>query len=759
MITLPVYNILMLPEVNYYFQKDYLKKLTQENLEPNEKVLFLVLREDKSKDELTPGDFYPIGVTGTITEADSDGGISIRAEERVQIDTLEMENGKINVAYFIKADIADMDEKSLEEEFKAVQSALLQYISNFQWGIIARNYVLRWKSLEDMAAALSYQLNITNEEKYKILEADTISGRHELIKQAVYEFIEMSKVSVDAQRAQTESNERLYREDAIKKQIAILQSELDKMHPESVTDIRKFEMKIQDSGMNETAKKEAEKILNRMKQEGENSHEYGMLYDYLDFVTALSWKKEEFCRIDLADAEKILDEEHYGLKKAKKRIIQQIAAMELRKKQSGSILLFVGAPGTGKTSIGQSIAKALGRKYVRVSLGGIRDEAEIRGHRRTYIGAMPGRIMEGIKRSGVSNPVMVLDEVDKLTKAYDGDPSSALLEVLDPEQNNTFTDHYMNVPYDLSDVLFICTANSTDTIPEPLLNRMEVISFQGYTETEKIQIARKHLLPKAMESMGIRESDIEIDDEVLRTVISDFTMEAGVRGLKKCMDAICREAAVRLVKGAETPIHIVSGELRDYFDTHPIHHEQIHVQKNPGIVTGLAWTKAGGDILFIEAMFVKGKGQTIITGQLGDVMKESVQIAVSLVKSLFPEKAELFEKNDLHIHVPAGAVPKDGPSAGITLTTAIASLVTGQRVDSEYAMTGEVSLQGRLMPIGGLPEKLMAAVRAGVKTVFIPKENTEDLSEVAAEVKEQLEIIPLEKVTDIFEKTGIKSNP
>ncbi len=759
MITLPVYNILMLPEVNYYFQKDYLKKLTQENLEPNEKVLFLVLREDKSKDELTPGDFYPIGVTGTITEADSDGGISIRAEERVQIDTLEMENGKINVAYFIKADIADMDEKSLEEEFKAVQSALLQYISNFQWGIIARNYVLRWKSLEDMAAALSYQLNITNEEKYKILEADTISGRHELIKQAVYEFIEMSKVSVDAQRAQTESNERLYREDAIKKQIAILQSELDKMHPESVTDIRKFEMKIQDSGMNETAKKEAEKILNRMKQEGENSHEYGMLYDYLDFVTALSWKKEEFCRIDLADAEKILDEEHYGLKKAKKRIIQQIAAMELRKKQSGSILLFVGAPGTGKTSIGQSIAKALGRKYVRVSLGGIRDEAEIRGHRRTYIGAMPGRIMEGIKRSGVSNPVMVLDEVDKLTKAYDGDPSSALLEVLDPEQNNTFTDHYMNVPYDLSDVLFICTANSTDTIPEPLLNRMEVISFQGYTETEKLQIARKHLLPKAMESMGIRESDIEIDDEVLRTVISDFTMEAGVRGLKKCMDAICREAAVRLVKGAETPIHIASGELRDYFDTHPIHHEQIHVQKNPGIVTGLAWTKAGGDILFIEAMFVKGKGQTIITGQLGDVMKESVQIAVSLVKSLFPEKAELFEKNDLHIHVPAGAVPKDGPSAGITLTAAIASLVTGQRVDSEYAMTGEVSLQGRLMPIGGLPEKLMAAVRAGVKTVFIPKENTEDLSEVAAEVKEQLEIIPLEKVTDIFEKTGIKSNP
>ncbi|HIX60012.1 MAG TPA: endopeptidase La [Candidatus Blautia gallistercoris] len=755
MILLPVYNLLVLPDVTFYFQNGYIDKLTQEKPEKDQKVLFLLLREEKDRENLALEDFYPIGVTGTITGTDEDGNVSIETEARVEIDTIEMNEGRIDVTYLVRDAIEDMDEQSQQEEFKKVQTALLQYISKFQWGILARSYVVRWKTLEEMAAALSYQMNLTGEEKYRILEADKISERHELIRHAVYEFIEMSKVSVDVQKAQTESHEKLYREEAIRKQMALLQNELDKLHPESMTDIRKFEMKIQESGMNETARKEAEKILNRMRQEGENSHEYGMLYDYLDFVTSLSWKKENFESIDLKEAERILDEEHYGLHKVKTRIIQQIAGMKLRKKQSGSILLFVGAPGTGKTSIGQSIAKALGRKYVRVSLGGIRDEAEIRGHRRTYIGAMPGRIMEGMKRSGVSNPVMVLDEVDKLTKAFDGDPSSALLEVLDPEQNHTFTDHYMNVPYDLSDVLFICTANSTDTIPEPLLNRMEEITFSGYTELEKMQIARKHLLPKSMEGMGIPEGSLEIGDELLHKIIADYTMEAGVRGLKKRLDAICRSAAVRLVRGEETPITIREDELQQLFDMNPLHHEQVFGDRNPGIVTGLAWTQAGGDILFIEAMFVKGKGEILITGQLGDVMKESAQIAVSLVKHLFPEKAGLFEENDLHIHVPAGAVPKDGPSAGITLTTALASLVTGHRVSSEYAMTGEVSLQGRVMPIGGLPEKLMAAVRAGVKTVLIPEENKGDLSQVAEEVKEKLTILPVKQVTDVLEITGI----
>ena len=478
--------------------------------------------------------------------------------------------------------------------------------------------------------------------------------------------------------------------------------------------------------------------------------ESGILYDYLDFVTGLSWKKEKAETIDLDEAEQVLNETHYGLDKVKKRILEQIAVMNLKRMQAGSILLFVGAPGTGKTSIGQGIAQALNRKYVRVSLGGVRDEADIRGHRRTYIGAMPGRIMDGIAKSGVSNPVMVLDEVDKLSASYNGDPASALLEVLDPEQNNTFTDHYMNVPYDLSSVLFICTANSLDTVPAPLLDRMEVISFQGYTPFEKLQIAEKHLLPKAMRAVGIRSENLEVGEDVLNKIIADYTREAGVRTLKKRLDTLCRTAAVEIVRGNDKQLVIHENELRDYLDMRPISHGKAGKEGKPGVVTGLAWTQVGGEILFIETLMTKGTGKIIVTGQLGDVMKESSTIAISLVKSLYPEKAELFEKNDLHIHVPDGATPKDGPSAGITMTTALASLVTGIPVTPEAAMTGEISLQGDVRPIGGLPEKLMAAQRAGVRKVFIPAENEEDLRDVPKEVREELQIIPVRRAEDVL---------
>ncbi|MBP1592177.1 MAG: endopeptidase La, partial [Oscillospiraceae bacterium] len=492
------------------------------------------------------------------------------------------------------------------------------------------------------------------------------------------------------------------------------------------------------------------RIIDRMKKEGERSQEYAMLYDYVDFIVGLPWKKQQFQKIDLASAQEILDSDHYGLKKIKKRIIQQIAVLDLKKSQSGSILCFVGAPGTGKTSIGRSIAKALGREYVRVSLGGVRDEADIRGHRRTYVGAMPGRIMDGISKAGVSNPVMVLDEIDKLSESYHGDPAAALLEVLDPEQNSSFTDHYMNVPYDLSDVLFICTANTVDSIPEPLLNRMEVISFPGYTETEKYHIAVDHLLKKAEENAGIEPGHIHIPEDTMHSIISDYTMEAGVRGLKRQLDTLCRTAAVRLVEGNSDEITIGKDELREFLDRRPLRHEITPENSQPGVVTGLAWTQAGGDILYIETLFTKGTGKVTVTGQLGDVMKESVQIAVSLVKSMFPDKADMFDSNDLHIHVPDGAVPKDGPSAGITLTTALSSLVTGHTVSPKLAMTGEVSLRGVVSPIGGLPEKLMAAKRAGVSKVFIPAENEQDLEDVADEVKGSLTIIPVTTVKDVL---------
>ena len=750
MIIRPIYNILLLPDVSYYFKKDFFSGFGGESIETGSDILFIFLKNDREDNDYTPDDFYPIGLAARAEGFGEEDAVSVRTLHRVDISDLEISDSGITAAASIRAEAADMTESEEKQQFARLRSALLKFVQGYQWGLWARSFILQRKNICDLACALSDYLNLTAEEKYEILAADSLSARYDLITNAVSEFIEVAKVSEEAQNAQKGDQELLYREAAIKKQIDYLQKELDDMHPENVSDIRKFEKKIEASGMNKEARREAEKVLNRMRQEGKESHEYGLLYDYLDFVTSLSWKTPEVKPIDLDHAEAVLDEDHYGLKKVKERIIQQLAVMALNKKQYGSILLFTGAPGTGKTSIGQSIARALGREYVRISLGGIRDEAEIRGHRRTYIGAMPGRIMEGIKRSGASNPVMVLDEVDKLAKDYGGDPASALLEVLDPEQNSTFTDHYMNVPYDLSNVLFVCTANTTDTIPEPLLNRMEVISFPGYTAVEKFHIARKHLLPKAQKAMGISPKMLKLTDGALRRMIDEYTMESGVRDLKKLIDTLCRTAAVRLVKNEGTALTVTKTNLPDYLGRKQLHHERKLTARVPGVVTGLAWTRAGGEILFIETSLTEGKGKLLITGQLGDVMKESVQIALTLVKSLYPKESRVFEDHDLHIHVPAGAVPKDGPSAGITLTTALASLVTGKAVDTDCAMTGEVSLRGGVMPIGGLPEKLMAAQRAGISRVFIPAENEDDLEDVAEEVKKKLEIIPVKKVTDVL---------
>ena len=548
MIIRPVFNILLLPDITYFFKRDFFPGAAADQIEVGTDILFPFLKNEVDETTVTIDDIYPVGMSARVESIGDDDSIQIRTLERVSLDDIELdENGQITATASIRPEVDDLPLEEEKQTFTNLRNSLLKFVQNYQWGIWARSYIIQRKNIYDLGSALSDYLNITSEEKYAIVETDSRRERCELIENAIKEFMEVAKVSSEAQEAQKGDQEQLYREAAIKKQIDYLQKELDEMHPENISDVRAFEKKIQESGMNEDARKEADKVLNRMKQEGKDSHEYGLLYDYLDFVTSLSWKHPEFTPIDLNRAEEILDEDHYGLKKVKERIIQQIAVMALNRKQYGSILLFVGAPGTGKTSIGQSIARALNREYVRISLGGIRDEAEIRGHRRTYIGAMPGRIMEGIKRSGVSNPVVVLDEVDKLAKDYGGDPASALLEVLDPEQNSTFTDHYMNVPYDLSNVLFVCTANSTDTIPEPLLNRMEVIDFPGYTAVEKFHIARKHLLPKAMDAMGIQKKMLKITDGALRKVIEDYTMESGVRGLKKQIDMLCRSAAVRLV--------------------------------------------------------------------------------------------------------------------------------------------------------------------------------------------------------------------
>lgn len=750
MIIMPIIDLLVLPEVTFYFKKDMFpgKVLTSEN--EGEDLLFLMLKTEKDKSLLESADIYPVGANGVIESIDGEGNVRIRVKERVAISDFENHEGELSATASILPEVADIEAEEEKKLFDKLKKDMMRFAQGFQWGMWARGYILHWKNLNEVGCAVAGYFNMTWEEKYAVMETASRRQRCEMIIDAVYEMMEMHKVGEEAESAQKENYESAYRESALKKQIDFLQKQLDEMHPENISDVRRFEKKLEESGMNEEARKEADKVLNRMKQEGKDGHEYGLLYDYLDFITSLSWKTEEKEPVDLAEAEAILDEDHYGLKKVKERIIQQIAVMMLNKKQTGSILLFVGAPGTGKTSIGQSIARALKRSYVRISLGGIRDEAEIRGHRRTYVGAMPGRIMEGMKRSGAMNPVMVLDEVDKLAKDYGGDPASALLEVLDPEQNHTFTDHYMNVPYDLSNVFFVCTANTTDTIPEPLLNRMEVINFPGYTPIEKMQIARKHLLPGAMSAMGLKAQNLKVTDSALEKIIEEYTAESGVRGLKKQVDTLCRTAAVKLVKGEQKSLTVSERKVQEFLGNPTIYHDKVPRTTVPGIVTGLAWTSAGGEVLFVETSLIKGNGDVQVTGQLGDVMKESVQIAITLVKSLYPKETAKMDKQDLHIHVPAGAVPKDGPSAGITMVTALASLVTGKKVRPDIAMTGEVSLRGNVMPIGGLPEKLMAAQRAGVHIVLIPRENVKDLEDVAEEVKEKLEIVPVKKITQVL---------
>ena len=757
MIVVPTYNMILSADATLFYPQEQLRRSAGGNgITVNEKVILIVAKENKSLSDLQPDDFYPIGVAGSISELNQQGYAVLKTQYRVNLEDVRIyPDHTIKLMTNRRKDIDDLDSATEQEKLAALIKEMRSYAAGLQWAETAEYFINQVHSIGMAACIMSPIIPISNEERYAILAEDSKAKRTELIEKALYEFMEVDRITKEANSSQQQEYQQRYKEAAIKRQMEHLQKELDDMHPENVTDVQKFAQRIADSGMNETARKEAEKVLNRLKQEGKESVEAGMLYDYLDFVTTLSWKKEEAQRIDLDEARRILDEDHYGLRKVKDRIIQQIAVMNLKKQQSGSILLFAGAPGTGKTSIGKSIARALGRKYVRVSLGGVHDESDIRGHRRTYIGSMPGRIMDGIHKSGVSNPVMVLDEVDKLSASYNGSPASALLEVLDPEQNNTFTDHYMNVPYDLSDVLFICTANSLDTIPQPLLDRMEVIQFTGYTPLEKLRIAKEHLVPKSMEAMGIDKDQMRFEDNALEALISDYTMEAGVRGLRKRIDTLCRILAVKVASQPDEFVVVTPELVQDEMEDRPIHHEVILPEPTPGVVTGLAWTPIGGEILYIETKLIPGKGELIITGQLGDVMKESARIAISLVKDLFPKEAERLQDHDLHIHVPAGAVPKDGPSAGVTLTTALASLLTGKIVDPHIAMTGEVALRGAVTPIGGLPEKLMAAQRAGVTRVFIPQENLHDLKDVAQEVKDKIEINPVSKVTELLNAVGI----
>lgn len=756
MFVLPLYDVLMVPGVNMYVRGEEFEEFALAPAAIHEDVVLLVAKEQKPRYAYTADDFYEIGVGGYVSAISQDGFVTIRTNERLQIDAVTVDDdATLKVETTPLYDVRDVGEEERQARLRAIKEALSDFAKEHDWGKQAMPMIENFHTIEEAGVSLSPWLAADNEKRYEVLTYNSERGRMEAIEQIIYAFIEVARASAEAMELQREEYEQNMREQALRRQIDVLQQKLDEMHPEEASDLERFAKAIEDLPLNEQARAEANKVLNRLARENGTGNEYALLYDYMEYLLSLPWQKEEAGDIDVAAAETILNEDHYGLKKVKTRVIEQIAVMALRKKQAGSILLFVGPPGTGKTSVGQSIARALGREYVRVSLGGVRDEADIRGHRRTYIGAMAGRIIDGIHKAGVSNPVMVLDEVDKLSSSYNGDPASALLEVLDPEQNSNFVDHYLNVPFDLSDVFFVCTANTTETIPAPLLNRMEIINFNGYTVNDKLAIAKEHLLAASYEQNGVPEDALVIPDDTLRALIDDYTMESGVRGLRKRIDTLCRQAAVKLAKQEEPPFTVQPEDLRSWLDMQPILHDHILSEKKPGVVTGLAWTQAGGEILFIETLFTKGSGKLLLTGKLGDVMKESAYLAMSLVKAMFPAEWEDVEKCDLHIHVPEGAVPKDGPSAGITLTTAIASLVTGRAVAPYYAMTGEVSLRGAITAIGGLPEKLMAAQRAGITTVFIPKENERDLADIDEEIKAGLTIVPVEEVRDVLEQVGI----
>jgi endopeptidase La len=764
MLVIPIYNTIILPDVQYNLEPDSLTDREKSTLKVEDTVILLPLKEEKTREELRAEDFYPIGLTGVIKgirNTDGDLIMAVRTELKVKVVNLVANREVLNAEYEIIYDEADIDEREQRAVFNMVLENLAQISSYFQWGSWAMRFSEKLDNVNEVISIVGPYTDLTVEEKYAMLETDSLMERYHLISEAMLKYRDLVELQVDINKKIQDKQGDNYRESMIRRQIELLNDELSEYNQDELSDVKRLEGKIEEAGFPKDVKDEIDRVFNKFRQMGSDDHEYGSTLEYLEFVTALSWKSEEEQEIDIKRAKEILNKSHHGLKKPKERVTEQIAVMALKKQNAGSIILFTGAPGTGKTSMGKAIAEALGRKYIRISLGGIKDEAEIRGHRRTYVGAMPGRIMESIKRSGVNNPVIVLDEIDKLGYgSFNGDPESALLEVLDPEQNVTFTDHYMNVPYDLSKVLFICTANSIDEMSEPLLDRMEIIELSGYTAEEKFHIAKEHLMSKSLEETGLLRKNIGISDSVLKNIIANYTMEAGVRGLKKQIDKLMRQAAVKILEKEVDKVVIKKEDLPKLLGNKKALHDKVLKHNIPGVVTGLAWTQAGGEILFIETTAFAGTGQIVITGQLGDVMKESATIAVNLVKSLLFDKKIDFRDKDIHIHVPSGSVPKDGPSAGITMFTAIISLVLGIKVDSLLAMTGEISLRGQVLPIGGLPEKLMAAERAGIKKVLIPMSNKEDLTDVPESTKKSLEIVLVDTVTDVAkEALGLSFYP
>ncbi len=756
---LPVRDIVVFPYMilPLFVGREMSIKAIDHSLNSNRLVL-LLSQKDLNIENPTPDDLYSVGTVAIImrTLKLPDGRVKILVQGLSKARAL---NYSQTEPFFLSNIEKIVDKKletfTLEDEaqIRTIKEQLDRAVSLGK--TILPDIMGTVDNIDDpgrLADLIVSNLGLKTEHAQEVLETIDPIMRLKRVSEVLGREIELLIIQQKIQSEARGEIDKTQREYYLREQLKAIQKELGTID-ERAEEIKEFSKKIEDAKMPEKVLKEAEKQLRRLEKMHPDSAESATVRTYLDWLVELPWSKSTTDNLDIKAAEKVLNDDHYDLEKVKERILEYLSVRKLKEKMKGPILCFIGPPGVGKTSLGRSIARALGKEFVRMSLGGMRDEAEIRGHRRTYVGALPGRIVQGIKTAGTNNPVFMLDEIDKIGMDFRGDPSSALLEVLDPEQNNSFVDHYLAVPFDLSKVMFITTGNLVDTIPNPLRDRMEIIYLSGYTKEEKLGIAKNYLIPKQLEEHGINSKILKITDPGLLNIISQYTREAGVRNLEREIAHLCRKVAKKIVEGKEKTFVIKAKNLHRYLGVPKFLPEEEMDKDEIGVATGLAWTESGGDIIYVEATTMKGKGHLTLTGQLGDIMKESAQAALSYVRSRSKKLGindEIYSKTDIHIHVPAGAIPKDGPSAGITMATSIASAFTGKPVNKNIAMTGEVTLRGRVLPIGGLKEKTLAAKRMGIKKVIIPKRNKKDLEDIPKYVKKDMEFIFAETMDDVL---------
>jgi ATP-dependent Lon protease len=755
LIILPVRNVVLYPGIMLPLALGRPKSIAAaQEAARSERPLGVVLQRQADAEDPGGDEMHQVGTIATIlryiTAPDGQHHIVVQGQQRFRV--REFLSGYPFMAARIER-IEEAEDSDAELQARLVllkQRAIeaLQLLPQVPPELI--NAVQAVTSPSVGADLVASFMDLKPEEKQEILELVDVRARLDKVNELLGHRIEVLRISRDIGQQTKEAVEGRQREYILREQMRAIQKELGESEGTGA-EIEELSKAIAEAGMPEEVEQQARKELKRLERMPEAAAEHSMIRTYLDWLIELPWSKLSEDAIDITEARRILDEDHYGLDKIKRRILEYLAVRKLNPTGKSPILCFVGPPGVGKTSLGQSIARATGRKFVRASLGGVHDEAEIRGHRRTYIGALPGNVIQGIRKGGTRNPVFMLDEMDKLGAGFHGDPSSALLEVLDPEQNATFRDNYLGVPFDLSQVMFIGTANVLDGIPGPLRDRMEVIELPSYTEEEKVEIAKRYLVRRQLEANGLKLEQIEISEAAIRAIVRDYTREAGVRNLERLIGSVFRNVAVRIAEGTVERVRIEPDNLRPILGPRQVENELAMRTSVPGVATGLAWTPVGGDILFVEATRIPGSGKLILTGQLGDVMKESAQAALSLVKSRARQWGigeSLFEKSDIHVHVPAGAIPKDGPSAGVAMFIALVSLLTERTVRSDTAMTGEISLRGLVLPVGGIKEKVLAAHRAGIARVLLPARNQKDFEDIPESARESLEFVWLERVDD-----------